>query len=419
MLAVVLVAVGLLLFVIERTAGPVVVRQVPPDAEFLIAAGDSTYWVRSTKDGIRVRSAPILLTEADGRIHELFITDETHDYAQATFSAGRIWARDLLREDSLLLFDDGAVGRELEAWRRRHPGAAPVDPEVDDVPDEPPTSAIEELTIVEVHGAWVSFGQSLDIDVEGRTDHVHRVRRGVLDLQSGRQAALTDLFGAAEADRLEAAGRAALAAVRDSIAAATDDRAEQARSVLGSFVFDPLGFSLTDVAREPAVAFLVPGTAADGTALSLHLRAIPAATPGWWPPVQATLPVWSADSSMLAWDRGAYRIVARPLEGGERLALVIVAADSTSTARREWPIATVGTPAYQLVALDAAPLTDALRRALSRAFDRSSAVDGTVQRASLDRSGGSATWSPRYIVRLVRLSEAARSMRRSRARPSS
>lgn len=419
MLAAVLVAVGLLLFVIERTAGPVVVRQLPPDAEFLVAAGDSTYWVRSSRDGIRVRSAPILLTEADGRVHEVFITDETHDYEQATFSAGRIWARDLLREDSLLLLDEGTVAREREAWRRRHPGEAPVDPEVDDVPEEPPTSAVDGLEIVDVHGPWVSFGQSLDVDVEGRTDHVHRLRRGVLDVRSGRQVALADLFGPDEAERLEAAGRAALAAVRDSIAAATDERAEQARGVLGSFVFDPLGFTLTDVGRDPAVAFLVPGTASDGTALSLHLRALPAAVPAWWSPVQATLPVWSADSSMLAWDRGAYRIVARPLEGGERLALVIVAADSTSTARREWPIATVGTPAYQLVALDAAPLTDAMRRALSRAFDRSSAVDGMVQRASLDRSRGSATRSPNYIVRLVRLSEAARSMRRSRARPSS
>jgi len=49
---------------------------------------------------------------------------------------------------------------------------------------------------------------------------------------------------------------------------------------------------------------------------------------------------------------------------------------------REWPIATVAAPAYQLIPLDTPPIDSAARAALSRAFDISTSLDGLIQRAS-------------------------------------
>jgi hypothetical protein len=384
MLALVVAAVGLLLFVVERTAGPVPVAQVPPDAEFLVAAGDSTWWVRSGRDGIRVRSAPILLTEADGRFHEVFLTEEAHDYVGAAFVANRLWARDVLGEDSLLLLDEGTVAREHEAWRRAHPGERPVTPDDEEALEDPPTSVVDELEIVDVHGPWVTWAQALDVDVERRRDHLHRRRRGVRDVRTGRPASLADLFGADEAARAAAAGRAAFDAMLDSIAASTDARGAAAREALGGFTFDTLSFALTDVDRAPAVAFLVPGTAPDGNALALPLRPIPVAEPAWWPPVRATLPEWAPDSASLEWRRGPYLVRARPTSDGESLVLSLVAdPEGGGQARaREWPIATVPVPAYQLVGLDAPAVPAPVRAALARAFDRATAVGGTAQRAA-------------------------------------
>ncbi|HVD06440.1 MAG TPA: hypothetical protein VNB89_10495, partial [Gemmatimonadaceae bacterium] len=37
-----------------------------PPAEFLVAAGDSTYWVRASAEGIRRRGSAIMLARYDG-----------------------------------------------------------------------------------------------------------------------------------------------------------------------------------------------------------------------------------------------------------------------------------------------------------------------------------------------------------------
>jgi hypothetical protein len=66
-----------------------------PAAEFLFAAGDSTYWVRSSGEGMRVRSAPILLTDVDGRLFEIFMSDDGAEYPDASFATVRLWSRSL------------------------------------------------------------------------------------------------------------------------------------------------------------------------------------------------------------------------------------------------------------------------------------------------------------------------------------
>lgn len=355
-----------------------------PAAEFLFAAGDSTYWVRSDGEGMRVRSAPILLTDVDGRLFEVFLADDGAEYPDASFATTRLWSRALQSRDSTLLFADSTVLRELAAWRKAHPRELEIDPNDEEVPDDPRTVVHDELEIIDVHGPYLTFEHLLNADIDGGPPHQHRGRRFVVDVRSGHLASLADLLGADEASRVISTARTSLAQLTDSIRQAGsggDDRAEAAVETLDSFVFDSTSFGVTDLAREPAVAFMVPGYSADGEALALYLPPIGVKAPAWWQAVRATLPEWTADSSRVRWERRAYDVAATPSEDGESLALMLRARGMTSS-KRDWPVATVAAPAYQLIALDQPPLDSAARAALARAFDVSTALDGLVQRAS-------------------------------------
>jgi hypothetical protein len=364
--------------------------QALPAAEFLFAAGDSTYWVRSSGDGMRVRSAPILLTQVDGGLVEIFITDDGAEYPDASFATVRLWARALQSRDSTLLFADSTVLRELAAWRRAHPGETEVDPLDEETPEDPRTVVQDEVEILDVHGPYLTFEHLLNADIDGGPPHVHSGRRYVIDVRTGRRMQVADLLGADEARRVLAAARASLAQLTDSITragAAGDERAAAAVETLASFVFDSASFGLTDLSRAPAIAFMVPGNGTDGEALALHLPPIAVAAPDWWAAVQATLPEWSADSSRVRWVRERYEVAARPSADGNALALSLAdAAGAKDGAREEWPVATVAAPAYQLISLETPPLDSAARSALSRAFDVSTALDGLMQRASMPRA---------------------------------
>ncbi len=357
-------------------------RALPP-AEFLFAAGDSTYWVRSGGDGMRVRSAPILLTEVDGRLFEIFLGNEGAEYPDASFASVRLWSRELQHRDSTLLFGDSTVLRELAVWRRAHPGDEEIDPADEDVPDDPRTVVNDEIEIVDVHGPYITIEHLLNVDIDGSPSHRHGGRRVVLDVRSGAFASLEVLVGADEARRVAAAARTSLTQLVDSIrtaGAAGDERASVATESLDSFRFDSVSFGVSDIGRDPAVAFMVPGHSTDGEALALYLPPITVRAPVWWESVRATLPEWAKDSARVTWDRANYDIAARPSADGDALALVLIGGAVGEA--REWPIATVAAPAYQLIPLDTPPIDSAARAALSRAFDLSTSLDGLVQRAS-------------------------------------
>lgn len=366
-----------------RTTSPAL-----PAAEFLFAAGDSTYWVRSAGEGMRVRSAPILLTQVDGRLFEIFIGDDGAEYTDASFATARLWARPLQEKDSTLLFADSTVMRELDAWRRRHPRELEVDPADEEILDDPRTVVQDDIEILDVHGPYLTFEHLLHVDVDGGQAHRHTGRRRVVDVRTGRLVSLEDLIGAPEARRVVVQGRATLRQLLDSIriaGAGGDDRAAIAMETLESFVFDDTSFGVTDLSRVPAVAFMIPGQSLDGEALALHLPPIAVADPVWWTQVRPTLPEWNADSSLVRWERGSYQVSARPSADGDALALAL-SVDQGAKQRHEWPIATVGAPAYQLIALESPPLDSVARSALRRAFDVSMALDGMVQRAQYRRA---------------------------------
>lgn len=363
-------------------------RQALPAAEFLFAAGDSTYWVRSGGEGMRVRSAPILLTQVDGRLFEIFIGDDGAEYPDASFATARLWARSLQAPDSTLLFADSTVLRELATWRRRHPREMEIDPADEEVIDDPRTVVQDDIEILDVHGPYLTFEHLLNVDIDGGPSHRHTGRRYVVDVRTGRLMGLGELLGVAEATRVAGQARTSLRQLLDSIriaGAGGDDRAAVALETLESFVFDSTSFGVTDVARAPAMAFMVPGHGVDGEALALHLPPIVVSEPVWWKAVRPTLPEWSADSSVVRWERGSYQVTARPSADGDALALVLNAGSGTQ-GRHEWPVATVGAPAYQLIALESPPLDSASRAALARAFDVSTALDGMVQRAQYRRA---------------------------------
>ena len=77
--ALVAVFVGALPACTDRAPDPA------PLTEFIVVASDSVFWVRSEAEGIRVRSAPMLLAQLDGRFHELYVTDDDRSYYDATF----------------------------------------------------------------------------------------------------------------------------------------------------------------------------------------------------------------------------------------------------------------------------------------------------------------------------------------------
>ena len=50
--------------------------EAAPRASFLVAAGDSTFWVDSDGDGVTLRRSPMLLAEHAGHYYELYLTDD-------------------------------------------------------------------------------------------------------------------------------------------------------------------------------------------------------------------------------------------------------------------------------------------------------------------------------------------------------
>jgi hypothetical protein len=244
-------------------------------------------------------------------------------------------------------------------------------PNDEEAPDDPRTVVYDEIEIIDVHGPYLTFEHLLSADIDGGPPHQHRGRRYVVDVRSGHLASLTELLGADDATTVVSQARASLAQLTDSIRQASrsgDDRASVAIETLDTFLFDSTSFGITDLSRDPAIAFMVPGHSADGEALALYLPPIAVKAPAWWTAVRATLPEWSKDSSRVRWDRSSYEVVATPSEDGDALALVL-RARGLATSRAEWPVATVAAPAYQLIALEKPPLDSAGRAALARAFD--------------------------------------------------
>ena len=351
----------------------------PPRAEFLVAAGDSTFWVRAAPDGIRRRGSSLMVARFGGDFYEVYTADDDRSFYDALFLGQRVYRRDLVTGDSALVYRDSVVPAAEQRWARQHPDESPLRGD-EDASEHPTASATAEVSLLDVHDAYLSVEHRTDVDVGGVT-HLHRTVRRVVDLRERRAATVDDLFGESAGAAILRAARGLLAAARDSIRDERDPRAETAREAVGDLAFDARSFSLGDRDGAPIVTFTVPETGELATGAALALAPIPATSPEWWSAIASTLPS-TRDSVEDAWHGAGYVVRARYDSSGEQAALVI--ADASG---REWPVGRVPAPVRHLLWLDAPAIDSTQRLALERAFDDAVLYDDQA-RVATARHGG-------------------------------
>jgi len=367
----------------------------PPAAEFLVAAGDSTYWIRTDTTGVRVRGSPILLARFSGQFYEVYVTDDDRSFADASFVGQRIYRRDLVTGDSTLVFEDSVVPGMARSYAEENPGARRLGP--DEEPDgDPVTSTTAEVTVLDVHGPYLSYDHHVDVERPGGPSW-HATRRGVLDLRTGEAASLSNLFGQAAAARVARQARLAYLAAIDSVVRSESEGARQLAASLRSYAFDETSFAITDVGGRAAVVFHVPGRG-PGTAggLTLPLPAIAAGDVAWWSrDVRPGLPQVRADSLLERWPRGRIEVAARydTASGGTHAVLSI-----RDTTRRVWPITRVQAPVHHIHWLDRPALDSVARTGLARAFNEAALYDENLRTAGLRTGPRSGVRGPRSKV---------------------
>jgi hypothetical protein len=343
----------------------------PPAVDFVLAAGDSSFWVTSADGAVHVRGAPLDLARLDGRLYEIYVTDDDRSFGDAVMVGQLVYRRDLVTGDSLLVYQDTIVPRVARQYARLHPDDAPLAPDEDES-DEPLWTAATTLDLDDVAGPFVSF--SLHADVE-RDDAPlwHTSRRGVIDLRTGGSATLAAVAGTASAD-VERTRRSVMEATLDSVRDRGDELSERAAAVLPHYRLDPASFSITTLDGAPAVSFALPGEGDGDAGHLLALAPIRIGEPAWWSSAASTLPVTSVDGLRDVWRHGRYEVVVHydPDRGDARLAL----RDSTS---REFTVGRVPAPATRIIWLDRPPIDARTRRALTRAFDDAMLYDDAVR----------------------------------------
>jgi hypothetical protein len=371
----------------------------PPRADFLIAAGDSTFWVTTGPRGVRVRGSPLVLARYDGKFYEVYVADEDHSFYDAVFTSQRIYRRDLMTGDSVAVFLDSSIVAAARRYGVVHPNESPLGSD-EDAADDPSTSVTGEVDIVDVHGPFLSFeyrGTEATKSAEtgsGGSGSDHQIlRRGVIDLRSGARTTPRALFGAAGGDSAIARGRRAFASTLGAIRAARDNGNERARlaaAASGAFVFDPASFAVVDAARDPGAQFFAPARGPRGGGLTLPLAPVSvpeAADIDWWTAERVALPIGGPDSASDVWSRPGLEVVARydtaggPEQGQGVVVLIRQARDARAvalgqpagrqSAGREWRVGRFPSPTRRLYWLDRPPLDSTARRALVRAFNES------------------------------------------------
>ncbi|MBC7788833.1 MAG: hypothetical protein H7Z74_02710 [Anaerolineae bacterium] len=348
-------------------------RRSAPLANFLLVAGDSTFWIREDAGELLVRGSPIQLARVDGSFYELYSTDDDRSYYDAILVGQRIYRRDLLSGDSAIVFDDTTVASLARWYGREHPARRPLEP--DEEPSEDPHIDVAgEVEILDQLGPYLSWEYHVDGNMIG-TGEWHTVRRGVVDIRTGAAATLPELLGDSVAARIWKVGANLWADAVDSVLASRDVRAPAAARAIGDFSYDSTSFSLLLDGRSPAVEFAASGRGprAGGTVLTMDPIRVP--EPSWWSEVLLTLPLASADTSVEKWHSGRNRVEVRyDTLGGPARLVVIDSVDG------EWPIARVPTPGRRIYWLTEAG--DSTLHALDRAFDEAAGYSGETRSAS-------------------------------------
>jgi hypothetical protein len=163
---------------------------VPPTAEFLVADGSSTYWVRSSPAGISSRTSPLILTTADSRFYEVYVEEVTRSYEDAIFTLEPIYSRDLLTGRKKMLYEDNKVAAWEKMYLTGNPGARLLDPD-EDTNDDVSVAATGESDILGVAGPYVLYDRR--IRLEKSNYEQSDSSRGAIDIRSGATVPITSL----------------------------------------------------------------------------------------------------------------------------------------------------------------------------------------------------------------------------------
>jgi hypothetical protein len=326
----------------------------PPTAEFILAAGDSAYWVTSDTAGIRVRGAPIELARIGGRFVELYVVDDDYSFQGADLIGQSVYRRDLRFNDSTRVFSDSLVPAFARSYARAHPDDRRLGPNEEPDPD-PELRATATLEFLGTYGTFVSYSLHTDVEREG-APLWHTSRHGVLDLRTGKRATLADIAGS-DAAEIERRRDEMFKTVLDSI------RVRAAASV-PRYRFDPSSFTLTTVGGAPAIAYAIPTAGTGEEEETLSLPAVAFTRPAWWGEVVPTLSEPTGDERLDRWRRTGYSVVARYDTSGDGHLLL-----RDNARDREWPIAGISAPVRRIYWLDHAPVDPEMRHALVRAFE--------------------------------------------------
>ncbi len=336
-----------------------------PHADLIVATADSSYWVTSTPHGLRVRGAPMLLARVDGRFHEIYVADDDHSYYDAVLVGQRLWARDLVRGDSVELFADSTVPHFAALYGKTHPQESPLGKN-DETSDRPSVTVTAELEVLGVYGPYISYEYRTDMDVFGErtTTDRHTARRGVLDSRTGKAVTVAELFGVEAAGRAERDANAQWSAARDSLLALRGGRARRAQRAVASFAFDSRSFTIESRDGQPQVVYAVPGEISRGamSAFELDPRDVPPTS--WWYALRDELPAGS--DSLLRWKHRGLELNAASADNGDVARLTL-----RDAMRREWRVAAVTAPIWRVLWLDT-NVNASDRKALVRAFNDAS-----------------------------------------------
>jgi hypothetical protein len=164
----------------------------PPAAEFLVSAGDQTYWVRSDNSGLRIRGSPLILARTGGRYYEIFVGEIDRSFPKALFSGERVFRRELATGDSAIIYDDTAIVRMSTAYHLKYPRAPLLAPD-EDPDDDVDVSAVGETDILNVLGPYVALEHRLSIERDDDHDE-DDTTRAVIDLRNGRPIAFEHML---------------------------------------------------------------------------------------------------------------------------------------------------------------------------------------------------------------------------------
>ena len=179
-----------LLLLLIPLAGCSLPAPKPPAAEFLVADGSSTYWVRSGPKGINARTSPLILTSADSRFYEVYVEQVTRSYEDAVFTREPIYRRDLLTGRKKVIYEDNKVASWEKMYLTGNPQARLLDPE-EDGSDDVSVAATAESDIVGVAGPYVLYNRRILLE---RSDFQQAdSSRGAIDIRTGETVPITSL----------------------------------------------------------------------------------------------------------------------------------------------------------------------------------------------------------------------------------